>query len=89
MVLRPPLRSIANDGDAPKERSNRPLLRSLSGAAERLLRVFRHFAVMDFELDEQLASARPPLCKHLLPYKNEAPKRPGRISLLRSSLLRK
>ena len=41
MVLRPPLRSIANDGDAPKERSNRPLLRSLSGAAERLLRVFR------------------------------------------------
>jgi hypothetical protein len=44
---------------------------------------------MDFELDEQLASARPPLCKHLLPYKNEAPKRPGRISLLRSSLLPK
>ena len=41
MVLRPPLRSIANDGDSPKERSNRPLLRSLSGAAERLLRVFR------------------------------------------------
>ena len=27
--------------EAPKERSNRPLLRSLSGAAERLLRVFR------------------------------------------------
>ena len=76
--------------DAPKERSNRPLLRSLSGAAERLLRVFRLvFAVMDFELDEQLASARPPLCKDLLPYKNEAPKRPGRISLLRSSLLPK
>jgi hypothetical protein len=44
---------------------------------------------MDFELDEQLASARPPLCKQLLPYKNEAPKRPGRISLLRSSLLPK